>query len=42
LRIVLFAHGVRPSTADRLWACGLLGAGGVSLLITAALCGLRI
>jgi len=42
LRIVLLAHGVRPSTADRLWACGLLGAGGVSLLITAALCGLRI
>ena len=42
LRIVLLAHGVRPSTADRLWACGLLSAGGVSLLITAALCGLRI
>ncbi len=42
LRTVLLAHGVRPSTADRVWACGLLGAGGVSLLITAALCGLRI
>jgi hypothetical protein len=42
LRTVLLAHGVRRSTADRVWACGLLGAGGVSLLITAALCGLRI
>jgi hypothetical protein len=42
LRTVLLAHGVRPSTAERLLACGLMGAGGVSLLITAALCGLRI
>ena len=42
LRTVLLAHGVRPSTADRVWACGLLGAGGVSLQIKAALCGLRI
>jgi hypothetical protein len=42
LRTVLLAHGVRPSTANRLWASGLLCAGGVSLLITAALCGLRI
>jgi hypothetical protein len=42
LRTALLAHGVRPSTADRVWACGLLGAGGVSFLITAALCGLRI
>ena len=42
LRTVLLAHGVRPSIADRVWACGLLCAGGVSLTITAALCGLRI
>ena len=42
LRTVLLAHGVRRSIAVRVWACGLLGAGGVSLLITAALCGLRI
>jgi hypothetical protein len=42
VRTVLLAHGVRPSTADRLWACGLLGAGGVSLPIAAALCGSRI
>ena len=42
LRTVLLAHGVRPSAANRLWASGLLCAGGVSLLITAALCGLRI
>jgi hypothetical protein len=42
LRTVLLAHGVRPSTADRAWVCGLLGAGSVSLLITAALWGLRI
>jgi len=42
LRTVLLAHGVRPPAANRLWASGLLCAGGVSLLITAALCGLRI
>jgi hypothetical protein len=42
LRTVLLAHGVRPPMADRAWACGLLGAGGVSLMITAALCGLRV
>ena len=42
LRTVLLAHGVRPSSANRLWASGLVCAGGVSLLITAALCGLRI
>lgn len=42
LRTVLLAHGVRPSAANRLWASGLVCAGGVSLLITAALCGLRI
>ncbi|WP_218016309.1 hypothetical protein [Sphingomonas asaccharolytica] len=42
LRTVLLAHGVRSSIANQVWACGLLGAGGVSLLITAALCGLRI
>jgi len=42
LRTVLLAHGVHPSTADRLWASGLFGAGGVSLLITTALCGSRI
>nr|WP_294811148.1 hypothetical protein [uncultured Sphingomonas sp.] len=42
LRTVLLAHGVRRSTADRAWASGLLLAGGVSLTITAALCGLRI
>jgi hypothetical protein len=42
LRTVLLAHGVRRSAADRIWACGLPGAGGVSFLITAALCGLRI
>ncbi|MBT2185413.1 hypothetical protein [Sphingobium nicotianae] len=42
LRIVMLAHGVRTSTADRVWKIGLLCAGTVSLLITAALCGLRI
>lgn len=42
LRTILLAHGVRQSTADRIWASGLLLAGGVSLLIAAALCGLRI
>ena len=42
LRIVLLAHGVTRSTADRLWACGLLCAATVASLIAAALCGLRI
>jgi len=42
LRTVLLAHGVRQSTANRVWASGLSLAGGVALLITAALCGLRI
>jgi hypothetical protein len=42
LRTVLLAHGVRRSTTDRVWASGLLCAGGVSFVITAALCGLRI
>jgi hypothetical protein len=42
LRTILVAHGVRGSIADRVWAGGLLCAGGVSSLIAAALCGLRI
>jgi len=42
LRTVLLAHGIRSSTADRVWVYGLLGAGSVSLVITTALCGLRI
>jgi hypothetical protein len=41
LRTVQLAHGVRRSIADRVWTFGLMVAGGVSLLITAALCGLR-
>jgi len=42
LRIVLLAHGVRQETAGRLWVAGLVGAAGLSVLISAALCGLRI
>lgn len=42
LRTVMLAHGVRRSAANRIWASGLLCAGGGALLITAALCGLRI
>ena len=42
LRTVLLAHGVRRSTTDLVWAFGLLCAGGISFLITAALCGLRV
>jgi len=42
LRTILLAHGVARSTADRVWVAGLLCAGGVSSLIAAALCGLRI
>ena len=42
LRIVLLAHGVRRTWANRGLICGVICAGAVSLLITAALCGLRI
>ena len=42
LRIVLLAHGMERSTADRVWVSGLVCAGSVSFLIMAALCGLRI
>ena len=42
LRIILLAHGVRRAIAERIWAAGLLFAAGISALIIAALCGLRI
>lgn len=42
LRTVLLAHNVRRSTADVAWTAGMVVASGVSLLITATLCGLRI
>ena len=42
LRTVLVAHGIERSAADRVWVAGLLCAAGVSSLIAAALCGLRI
>lgn len=42
LRVVLLAHGVGRPTADRLWIAGLFCAAGLSSVIAAALCGLRI
>jgi hypothetical protein len=42
LRTILLAHGVGRSRANYAWMAGLLCAGGVSLLITAALCGVRV
>ena len=41
LRTIFLAHGVRQELADRTLALGLTCGGGVSLLIAAALCGLR-
>lgn len=41
LRAVLLAHHARQGAANIIFAAGLLGAAGASLLISAALCGLR-
>ena len=42
LRVVLLAHGVRPTIANRLWWTGIFLGATVSATITCALCGLRI
>lgn len=42
LRVVLIAHGVRTTTADRVWWAGLAGAAMISATIVSALCGVRV
>jgi hypothetical protein len=41
LRVVLIAHGVRTTTADRVWWAGLAVAAVISATIIGALCGVR-
>lgn len=42
LRQVLVAHDVGRRIADGLWGAGVAGAAGLSMAITAGLCGLRL
>jgi len=42
LRVVMLAHGVRASVANRIWSAGLVAGALVSAAIICALCGVRI
>jgi hypothetical protein len=42
LRIVMMAHGVGSTIANRVWVAGLTAGVAISTAIICALCGLRI
>jgi hypothetical protein len=42
LRVVMIAHGVRASIANRLWIAGLAAAALIAATIIAGLCGVRV
>lgn len=42
LRVVMMAHGVRTTMADRVWWAGLTVAAMISTAIICALCGMRV
>jgi hypothetical protein len=42
LRVVMLAHNIRVTVANRIWAAGLILGATISTLISCALCGLRI
>ena len=42
LRIVLIAHGVSATSANRIWTAGLAASALVSVAIMSGLCGVRV
>lgn len=42
LRVVMLAHGARPTVADRVWVAGLTAGAVLSAAIVCALCGARV
>jgi len=42
LRVVLLAHDVQPTIANRLWQCGVLLSAAISAAIIFGMCGIRV